>query len=234
MPGRILVAGSALPIALEFAHIFHGLGKPMSPWSIAAMKPLRGFSTTTCADMRFAILMKARGLDVALGCEFTKVEKRGDCLHAEDLHQKGGVIECDQISAGHRPPKLQHRKALHVDKAGVELGMKGEVVVDDYSRTSAPHIYAIGDHHQPLVQLTPAAIREAIVAPVRNRLQAQSRPGSGLRKRRQCSIHLTPELAVVGMSEEKALGTGHSIDVYKSTLPPTAAHAGRATGMHDR
>ena len=32
---------------------------------------------------------------------------------------------------------------------------------------------------------------------------------------------------MIGLTEEKALAKGHSIDVYKSSLPPAAAHAGR-------
>ena len=36
-----------------------------------------------------------RGLHVALGCEFTKIEKRGECLHAET--NKGDVIECFEV-----------------------------------------------------------------------------------------------------------------------------------------
>ena len=107
--------------------------------------------------MRCATPCKQRGLEVLLGCEFTKVEKRGDCLHAET--NKGAVIECDQImlAIGRMPNTM----ALHVEKAGVELGKRGEVKVDEYSRTSAPHIYAVGDVTDR-VQLTPVAIHEAM------------------------------------------------------------------------
>ena len=42
-----------------------------------------------------------------------------------------------------------------------ELGRRGEVKVDEYSRTSAAHIYAIGDVTDR-VQLTPVAIHEAM------------------------------------------------------------------------
>src|SRR5262249_22806257 len=91
LPKRILIAGGGY-IALEFAHIFHGLGSHVS-LVYRGDKPLRGFD----GDMRDALCasMKSRGLDVLLGCEFTKVEKRGDCLHAET--NKGAVMECDQI-----------------------------------------------------------------------------------------------------------------------------------------
>ena len=68
--------------------------------------------------------MKARGLDVMLGCEFTRVEKRGDCLHAET--NKGAVIECDQIllaigrAAQHRGAACRKggRRAGHEGRGG--------------------------------------------------------------------------------------------------------------------
>src|ERR1700760_1610968 len=126
LPKRILIAGGGY-IALEFAHISHGLGSHVS-LVYRGEKPLRGFDD----DMRAAICesMRLRGLNVLLGCEFAKIEKRGGCLHAET--NKGAVIECDQIllAIGRAP----NTDMLHVEKAGVDLGMKGEIVVDDYSR----------------------------------------------------------------------------------------------------
>src|SRR6201985_1015857 len=84
LPKRILIAGGGY-IALEFAHIFHGLGSHVS-LVYRGEKPLRGFDD----DLRDAICasMHRNGLEVLLGCEFTKVEKRGGSLHAET--NKGG------------------------------------------------------------------------------------------------------------------------------------------------
>jgi len=208
LPGRILVAGGGY-IALEFAHIFHGLGSHVS-LVYRGEKPLRGFDM----DMRDALCesMKTRGLEVLLGCEFTKVEKRGPCLHAET--NKGAIIECDQIllAIGRQP----NTDALHVEKAGVELGMKGEVMVDDYSRTSAPHIYAVGDVTNR-IQLTPVAIHEAMCFV---ETAFKNNPTKPDHVHVPSAVFTTPELAVVGMSEERALGMGHSVDIYKSTFRP--------------
>ncbi|HKD46288.1 MAG TPA: glutathione-disulfide reductase [Rhizomicrobium sp.] len=208
LPGRILVAGGGY-IALEFAHIFHGLGSHVS-LVYRGEKPLRGFDM----DMRDALCesMKTRGLEVLLGCEFTKVEKRGPCLHAET--NKGAIIECDQIllAIGRQP----NTDALHVEKAGVELGMKGEVMVDDYSRTSAPHIYAVGDVTNR-IQLTPVAIHEAMCFVETAFMNNPTKPDH---VHVPSAVFTTPELAVVGMSEERALGMGHSVDIYKSTFRP--------------
>jgi glutathione reductase (NADPH) len=208
LPGRILIAGGGY-IALEFAHIFHGLGSHVS-LIYRGDKPLRGFDE----DMRDALVesMKQRGLEVLLGCEFTKVEKRGQSLHAET--NKGDVIECDQImlAIGRMPNTL----ALHVDKAGVELGKRGEVTVDEYSRTSAPHIYAVGDVTDR-IQLTPVAIHEAMCFV---ETAFKNNPTKPDHLHVPSAVFTTPELACVGLSEQKALLMGRSIDVYKSTFKP--------------
>jgi glutathione reductase (NADPH) len=208
LPTRILIAGGGY-IALEFAHIFHGLGVDVSI-IYRGEKVLRGFDE----DIRDALQdsMTKRGLHVALGCEFTKIEKRGDCLHAET--NKGDVIEADQImlAIGRAP----NTEMLHVEKAGVELGRRGEVVVDRFSRTSAEHIYAIGDVTDR-VQLTPVAIHEAMCFV---KTAFQGNPTAPDHENIATAVFTTPEIGVVGMSEMKALGMGHSIDVYKSTFKP--------------
>ena len=208
LPRRILIAGGGY-IALEFAHIFHGLGSHVS-LVYRGDKPLRGFDE----DLRDALVtsMQTRGLDVLLGCEFTKVEKRGNSLHAET--NKGAVIECDQImlAIGRQP----NTAALHVEKAGVELGKKGEVTVDEYSATSAKNIYAVGDVTDR-VQLTPVAIHEAMcfVETV-----FKNNPTKPDHRHVPSAVFTTPEIGSVGLSEDKALAMGHSVDIYKSNFRP--------------
>jgi len=208
LPERILIAGGGY-IALEFAHIFHGLGSKVS-LLYRGEKPLRGFDD----DMRDALCasMQDRGIEVLLGCEFTKVEKRGERLHAET--NKGGRIDCDQImlAIGRQP----NTASLHVEKAGVELGKKGEVKVDEYSRTTNPHIYAIGDVTDRL-QLTPVAIHEAMCFV---ETAFKDNPTAPDHQHVPSAVFTTPELAAIGLTETKALGLGHSIDVYKSTFRP--------------
>ena len=208
LPGRILVAGGGY-VALEFAHIFHGLGSKVS-LVYRGEKPLRGFDE----DLRDALMdsMKRRDLNVLLGCEFTKVEKRGNCLHAET--NRGGTVECDQImlAIGRQP----NTASLHVEKAGVALGKRGEVVVDEYSRSSAANIYAIGDVTDR-IQLTPVAIHEAMCFV---KTVFENTPTAPDHVHVPSAVFTTPEIATIGMSETKALGMGHEIDVYKSTFKP--------------
>jgi len=208
LPGRILIAGGGY-IALEFAHIFQGLGSKVSLLYRGDL-PLRGFDR----DMREALTlsMQARGIEVLLGCEFARIEKQGDGLLAET--NKGARIACDQIllAIGRQP----NTPALHVEKAGVELGKRGEVKVDAFSRTSAPHIWAVGDVTDRM-QLTPVAIHEAMCFVETAFKNNPTRPNHSLVP---SAVFTTPELAAVGLSEETALGLGHSVDIYKSTFRP--------------
>jgi glutathione reductase (NADPH) len=208
LPKRILIAGGGY-IALEFAHIFHGLGSLVT-LAYRGDKLLRGFDD----DMRDALheSMKQRGLEVLLGREFAKVEKRGQRLYAES--NKGDKIDCDQImlAIGRMPNTM----ALHVEKAGVELGRRGEVKVDEYSRTTAPHIYAVGDVTDRL-QLTPVAIHEAMCFV---ETAFKNNPTAPDHVHVPSAVFTTPELAAVGLTEATALAKGHAIDVYKSTFKP--------------
>lgn len=71
----------------------------------------------------------------------------------------GATIVCDQVmlATGRAP----NTRGLGLEAAGVELGPHGEVVVDDYSRTSAPSVWAVGDVTNRK-NLTPVATMEGV------------------------------------------------------------------------
>jgi glutathione reductase (NADPH) len=208
LPPRILIAGGGY-IAVEFAHIFHGLGSEVTLVCRRDM-PLFGFDE----DMREALYqsMLDRGIKVLSHSQFTMIERRGDCLHVET--SKGAVIECEEVmlAIGRKP----NTTSLGLQKAGVELGKRGEVKVDEYSATSAPHIYAVGDVTDR-VQLTPVAIHEAMCFV---ETAFKNNPVKPDHRHVPSAVFSTPELAGIGLTEIKALQTGHSIDVYKSVFRP--------------
>ena len=118
--------------------------------------------------------------------------------------------------------------ALHVEKAGVELGKKGEVVVDDYSRTSAPHIYAVGDVTDRL-QLTPVAIHEAMCFVETAFKNNPTRPDHA---HVPSAVFTTPESPVGRHVGRKGAADGPQHRRLQIHLPAAAAHAGRAAGAH--
>ena len=85
----------------------------------------------------------------------TKVEKTGDGLLA--TLSDGVTVACDVIL--NASGRLPNTEGLGLAGIGVDLGKKGEVCVDEASRSTVPSIYAVGDVTDR-VALTPVAIRE--------------------------------------------------------------------------
>ncbi|HEX4636017.1 MAG TPA: FAD-dependent oxidoreductase, partial [Rhizomicrobium sp.] len=206
---KCIVLGGGGYIAVEFAHIFQGLGSEVT-LVCRRDRPLFGFDE----DMREALTasMQERGIRVLARNQFTRVEKVDGGLRVAT--DKGASITCDQVMLA--IGRMPNTAALHVEKAGVELGRRGEVKVDEYSRTSAPHIYAVGDVTDR-IQLTPVAIHEAMCFV---ETAFNDNPTKPDHVHVPSAVFSTPELAGIGLTEIKALAKGHSIDVYKSTFKP--------------
>src|SRR5579871_4315335 len=152
-PRRVVIAGGGY-IAVEFAHIFHGLGADVT-LVYRGPKILRGFDD----DMRDALteVSSKRGIRLVLHRIFSKVEKRGDEVFAfTDKHE---MLEADQVmlAIGRRP----NTQNMGLERIGVDLGKHGEIKVDAFSRSNLSHIWAIGDVTDRL-PLTPVAIHEAM------------------------------------------------------------------------
>jgi glutathione reductase (NADPH) len=207
-PARIVIVGGGY-VALEFAHIFHGLGAKVT-LVYRGEKPLRGFDDA----LRDALCesMLRVGIDVRLNCQITSVEKHAGHLVAHTINDK--VIACDQVMLA--IGRLPNTGTLGLDKAGVGMTRNGAVQVDAYSRTSVPHIYAVGDVTDRM-QLTPVAIHEAMCFVATVFADTPTRPDHVLVP---SAVFTTPEVATVGLSEAEALAQGHAIDVYQSSFRP--------------
>jgi glutathione reductase (NADPH) len=107
-------------------------------------------------------------------------------------------------------------KGLGLEAAGVRLNEAGAIAVDKYSRTSVPHIYAVGDVTDRIA-LTPVAIREGhafadtvfggkeIVVDHTNVPTA---------------VFSEPEIGVIGLTETQAREQFHKVDIYKAVFRP--------------
>jgi NADPH-dependent glutamate synthase beta subunit-like oxidoreductase len=106
--------------------------------------------TTTNTQVRAfaAEQYRATGLNLHPGLSPVEVRKQPDgrltvVLASADGKERLEIADNDQVlMAAGRDPKTA---GLGLEDAGVKLGRKGEVVVDEYSRTSVPSIWAVGD-----------------------------------------------------------------------------------------
>jgi glutathione reductase (NADPH) len=207
-PRRIFIAGGGY-IAVEFAHIFHGLGAEVTLCYRGA-KILRGFED----DMRDAVThaTQKRGIRLLLDRVIHKVDRRADELFVfTDKHE---MLEVDAVMLA--IGRVPNTAGLGLEKAGVALGRRGRIEVDEYSRTNVDHIFAIGDVTDRMA-LTPVAIHEAM-AFVKTEFGGTPTPVD--HSFVPTAVFSQPEIGTVGLTEADALAKGHAIDVYKSSFRP--------------
>ena len=208
LPRRIVVCGGGY-IAVEFASIFAGLGVETTLMH-RGDKVLRGFDE----ELRDGLMeaMAARGIRLMMNEALVGVAA---CPGGYNLAlRSGGEMETDLVlSAIGREPCTRD---LGLESAGVKTGPKGEIVVDAYSETSVPGIYAVGDVTNR-VNLTPVAIREghAFADTVFG-----GRPVKVDHAIVPTGVFTTPEIGTVGLSEDRARAEGYEIDLYKARFRP--------------
>ncbi len=151
IPPRILIAGGGY-IANEFAGIFNEFGSKVTIMN-RSDQLLRGYDEAL--RDRLLQISLTKGIDFRFNAQFRGIEQTEDgCLKVSMTNHEDLVVDCVLFATGRVP----NTEGLGLDKAGVALGERGEIAVDEYSRTNIDHIYAVGDV-TGRVQLTPVAIR---------------------------------------------------------------------------
>ena len=207
LPKSMLIIGGGY-IASEFAGVMNGLGVAVTQ-HYRGEQILRGFDNearTVIADQ-----MIEKGIDLQLGTNIAEMEKRDGGIWVKST--TGGEAIFDQVlfATGRKP----NTDGLGVEEAGGVLGPGGEIVVDEYSQTGVPSIYAIGDVTNR-VNLTPVAIREGM-AFVQTVFNASPTPVD--HDLIPSAIFTQPEMGTVGLSEEAAAEI-EPIEVYATTFKP--------------
>jgi glutathione reductase (NADPH) len=219
LPKRIVIQGAGY-IALEFACIFAGLGSEVTV-VFRGDNVLRGFDEDVRAQVRSE--MEHEGINLLSGCTVTRVEKSGD-VYTSHL-SNGSSIASDQVMfAIGRHPAISN---LGLETTGVIVDpMTGGIMVNEFSQTSVPSIYAIGDVTNR-INLTPVAIREG-----------HAFADTVFGNRSVCVDHADiptavftqPEVGTVGLTEAQACAAYAAIDIYKATFRPMKATlSGRET-----
>ena len=209
IPERIVIVGGGY-IANEFAGIFHEFGSQVS--LVNRTDVLLRHYDQQIVDRLIQISLR-KGIDFKFHAMINRIARR------EDGKLDVAMAGCDDIIADAvlfavgRRPNIEH---LGLDAAGVRLGERGQIKVDEDNRTSTPSIFAVGDVTDR-VQLTPVAIREA---------QAFADTFFGNKPTRvdygcvPSAVFSHPPLAGVGMTEGEARNRLGAVKVYTSDFRP--------------
>ena len=208
LPKRIAIVGGGY-IAVEFAGIFATLGSEVT-MVIRADRLLRGFDE----DVRIALgeEMTARGIEIRAHTRLDRIDKSpaGFVATAHD----GSTLAADTVmyATGRKP----NTRGLGLEALGVQVNKAGAVAVDENSRTTVPHIYAIGDVTDRL-NLTPVAIAEgrALAETLFN-----DNPMTVDHHTVPSAVFSQPPVGTVGLTEAAARGIHGAVDVYRTRFRP--------------
>ena len=206
LPDSIVIIGAGY-IGMEFASIFAGFG-------VAVTVLYRGEQILRDFDMDLrdglAEALRDRGVDLRMDSNVAGIEKE-ESGYRVALKEGGSVSAALVMAATGRMPNTA---GLGLQRAGVELGWNGHVVVDRYSKSSADSIYAVGDVTDRK-NLTPVAIREAhaFVETV-----FDNKPTPMEYTFIPTAVFTEPEVGTVGLSEAEARDKHRLVDIYKSSF----------------
>ncbi len=208
LPKRVLVAGGGY-IAVEFAGIFAGMGSEVT-LLYRGPNILRGFDDDVRAHL--AGELEKKGVRVILAAQHTAIEKTATGL----LNTLDNGIECETDVVMFATGRIPYVAGLGLENAGVKLNAKGAIEVDEFSKTSADNIWAVGDVTDR-INLTPVAIREAVAF---NETVFNNNPTSFDHDLVPSAVFSQPPVGVVGLSESEARKSVGKVDIYLTRFRP--------------
>ena len=195
VPEKLVVIGAGA-VGLELGSVWARLGAAVTV--VEMMPQIAPFADTQMAKTLQRSL-KQQGLDIRLK---TRVEAAQLGEGGVTLTLKGGKGETEElrgdkvlVAVGRKP----YSEGLGLERVGVTVDSKGRVPVDRSFRTSVPSIYAIGD----LIE-GPMLAHKAEEEGVAVAEQLAGKAGHVNYEAIPNIIYTSPELAVVGLSEEQA------------------------------
>ena len=204
-PQSVMVVGGGY-IAVEFAGIFNGLG---SETHLIYRGPqiLRGFDESIRDHLAKEIVKK--GIKLSVENNVASITRQDDerkrvTMTNGDEH----IVDCILFATGRTP----NSRDIGLESAGVTLGKRGEILVDQESRTNIENIYAVGDVTDRIA-LTPVATMEGhafadTVFGNKPRLADHDNVPS--------AVFSQPPVATVGLSEHEARERYSNISTFSS------------------
>jgi len=137
IPSRLLIVGGGVE-GCEFASLYNGLGTVVTIVELLPrLLPLEDEEIGRFMERE----LKKRGVDIRTGTTVENVERREKTV---DVALKdGSMITADQllVSVG----RGFNSRGIGLEKAGVLVGSRGEIQVNEHMETNVPGVYAIGD-----------------------------------------------------------------------------------------
>jgi dihydrolipoamide dehydrogenase len=223
VPRHLIVIGGGI-IGLELGSVWRRLGAKVT---VIELLPtiLPGMDEDLVKEA--TRVFSRQGLELRTGTKVTSGRRDGDRVLI-DIDKDGATetLEADYVlvAVGRRPSLT----GIDAAALGLNVGRRGEILVDDQMCTNLPNVFAIGDC-VPGPMLAHKAEEEGVVAAEviaghNARMSYRSIPGI---------VYTWPEIAAVGMTEREAREAGREYRVgrFPFTANGRARTAGETSGF---
>ncbi|PCF41651.1 hypothiocyanous acid reductase MerA [Staphylococcus delphini] len=209
-PKRLVIVGGGY-IALEFASIFANFGTEVTVLE-RADQILKREDEAMAQQVTEDLTQK--GIQFVFGAETEAIQDEADVTKVVTSQ---GTFEADAVlvATGRKP----NTGGLNLEAAGVQLGKRGEVVVNDKLQTSVDHIYAVGDVNGGL-QFTYISLDDFRI--VKSQLFGDGQRTLEQRGAVPYTMFIDPPMSRVGMTAAEAREKGYEVlenQVPVNTMP---------------
>lgn len=219
-PSSMIVVG-ANAVGLELAQAYARFGTKVTVLEV--MPVITPFEEPEISEA-LADYLREEGMKIETGVTIMQVD-RDEQGYRLTVERAGEILIVEAQALLMATGRRANTRGMGLEEAGVELGKRGEILVDDHLRTANPYVYAAGDVTGRDMFVYVAAYSGTLAA--ENALN-----GSGRVYDTNVLPRVTftdPSVAAVGLSQQQALEAGY--EVKTSVLP--LKHVPRALANRD-
>ncbi|HEX8566978.1 MAG TPA: dihydrolipoyl dehydrogenase [Pyrinomonadaceae bacterium] len=222
VPKSLIVMGAGA-VGVEFASVYARFG---SDTTIVEFMPRLLPIEDEEVSKELERVFKKRGIKSQTNTKLEKLEKTKDGVKVTGTSNgKQVVLEAEMflVAVGRMP----YLEGLGLENTKVQVDKRGTIVVDEFCRTGEPGVFAIGDAIAT-PWLAHLASKEGIM--VVEQIAGQQAEPINMRLVPNCT-YCDPEVASVGLTEQKAKEEGYDVKVGK--FPFSASGKARILGETD-
>jgi len=222
IPKHLVVIGGGV-IGLELGQVYKRLGSEVT---VVEFMDRIIPTMDSALSKELNKVLKKQGMKINASHKVKSVERNGDEITIKADDKKGKEVEFKAdyclVAVGRRP----FTDGLNVEAAGVKMGERGMIAVNDHLQTNVTNIYAIGDVVRGAMLAHKAEEEGTMVAELiagqKPHINYNLIPGV---------VYTWPEVSAVGKTEEELKEAG--VDYKEGKFPMRALGRSRASGDTD-
>jgi pyruvate/2-oxoglutarate dehydrogenase complex dihydrolipoamide dehydrogenase (E3) component len=192
LPARLAVIGGGY-LGLEFASIYRRFGS-----QVTVLESAPRILGREDEDIAAAVtdVLTGDGIELVTGARVLEIRNDDTVVYERNGREHTLTVDAILAATGRAPVVA----GLHLENAGVKLTDTGAIAVDEYLRTSQPHIFALGDVNGG-PQFTYISLDDSRI--VLDQLLGDGKRSTADRVAVPRTLFMSPPLATVGLTEQR-------------------------------